>query len=175
MLKLIGALAIIAASAGFLSEWRKSCILRIRQMEQICALLRKAYHEMETERIHMPVFFERYAKIDHEKENAVAGMAGKLGEFLCNHTYASGEEAWRQAFLYTEETWYLQKEEKELLLNAGGAFFGRKLAENLQKLRLYEEQMQSCCQSARAEYTEKNKVLTPVGLLMGVMLIVILI
>ena len=175
MLKMLGALAIVAASAGFLSEWRKGCLLRISQMEEICALYQKARHEMEAERIHMPVFFERYAKADCKKENALAKMTEKLEEFLNCRTYATGEEAWRQAFFCTEEKWYLQKEERELFINSGKAFFGRNLAENLQKLRLYEEQMQRCCQSAKAEYTEKNKVWTPVGLLMGVMLVVILI
>jgi hypothetical protein len=61
------------------------------------------------------------------------------------------------------------------LEQSGTAFFGRNLSDNLKKLSGYEKQMENCVKQAKAEFSEKNRVWTPVGLLMGAMLVVILI
>lgn len=174
MLKLTGAVVVLLACAGFLHSWQSSWKSRIWELEQLCRLYRSARHAMEEERIHIPDFVRRYRCQECPKESATNAMLEYLESFLKEHSYSTGEEAFRQACLQTREAWYLSGEEWEALLHSGGSFFGRNLAENAQGLLLCEEKMKAFCQRAGQEYREKNKVWTPVGMLLGVMIVVVL-
>ena len=174
MLKLLGAAVVMLSCAGMLSEWRKNYKSRICELNQLCRLYRSAKNAMEEERIHMPDFVRRYRERECQKETAEGEMLKCLEVFLNERCYSTGEEAWKQAYLRTERWWHLTWEERELLKQSGDAFFGRNLAENMQRLLLYEQRMQDFLKNVEQEYREKNRVWTPVGMLLGVMLVVIL-
>lgn len=174
MLKLFGAFLIMGASAGLLWEWRTCYRKRICQMERICAFYRMAIQEMEVNRTHMPVFFLRYARMHEKKGDVLVEMVKQMATFLKERTFPTGEKAWEEAFHLTEGKWCLSGEEKEWFLESASAFFGNHLSENVEKLECYEKRLQNHCRNIREEYLQKNKVWTPVGMLLGVMVIVIL-
>lgn len=174
MLKCTGALIILSACAGILFSWRCSCNLRIREMEMLCDLYRSAYHMMQAEHIRMPLFFARFgnaAECGKAPASAVGTFSCLLGRLLEERVYPTGEMAWQEAVRGTD--WHLKKEEMSLLLMSGSAFFGRDLSDNLDKLERFEMQMKACCQHAKSDFAEKNRVWTPVGLLLGVLLVIV--
>jgi hypothetical protein len=182
MLKLIGSAVIVVACAGILLSWRRDCILRIHEMEQLCDLYRSARERMQTEHITMPSFFRQYASTMAEKksqasfaniagESAVTEFAGTFAGFLEDRTYPTGELAWQEAVKRTQ--WHLKTEALSLLTQSGGAFFGRDLSDNLQKLSRYEALMEELGRLEKQDFAEKNRVWTPVGLLLGILLVVI--
>jgi hypothetical protein len=183
MLKLIGSAVIVAACAGILQSWRRDCILRIQEMEQLCDLYRSARWRMQTEHITMPSFFRQYASALAEKksgtsfaniagDSAVTEFADTFAGFLEERTYPTGELAWQEAVKCLD--WHLKREEMALLVQSGSAFFGRDLSDNLKKLDGFEAQMKECHRRANAEFAEKNRVFTPVGLMLGVLLVIVL-
>jgi stage III sporulation protein AB len=169
MLKAVGAIVIFAAFAGLLQSWRENCKRRIRELEQLRDLYGNACQTMQAEHIHMPVFLERFSGAG----TTVDAFACTLKIFLEERTFPTGEMAWQEAVRRTG--WHLKKEELIFLEQSGTAFFGRNLSDNLKKLSGCEKQMEDCVKQAKAEFSEKNRVWTPVGLLMGAMLVVILI
>jgi hypothetical protein len=183
MLKLIGSAVVVAACAGILQSWRRDCILRIHEMEQLCDLYRSARQRMQTEHITMPSFFRQYASALAEKKSgtsvantagnsAVTEFAGTFAGFLEERAYPTGELAWQEAVRRTG--WHLRREDRQILEWSGGAFFGRNLSDNLKKLDGYEAQMKECCQRAKSDFAEKNRVFTPVSLLLGALLVIVL-
>jgi stage III sporulation protein AB len=173
MLKAAGAIVILTAFAGFLQSWRENCKRRIRELEQLRDLYGNACQTMQAEHIHMPVFLERFSGAGTKKDSPVDAFAKALKVFLEERAYPTGVMAWQEAVRRTG--WHLKKEELAFLEQSGTAFFGRNLSDNLKKLSIYEKQMEDCVKQAKAEFSEKNRVWTPVGLLMGAMLVVILI
>jgi hypothetical protein len=173
MLKAVGAIVIVSASAGLVLSWRESCIRKIGEMEQLCELYRSASHRMQNEHISMPLFFAGYTSAHAGRNTAVETFAHRLGALLAARAYPTGEEAWTEAV--QSVGWHLGREEMALLMQSKRAFFGRDMSDNLQKLSACEAQMQDCLRRARADFSEKKRVFPPVGLLMGVLLVVILI
>jgi hypothetical protein len=105
------------------------------------------------------------------REEALCTFADTLAGFLEERTYPTGELAWQEAVKRTP--WHLKTEALSLLTQSGGAFFGRNLSDNLQKLSRYEALMEELSRLEKQDFAEKNRVWTPVGLLLGILLVVI--
>lgn len=171
MLKILGAAAILLASAGFLTEWRKAYTYRIKELKFMRELYEKTAYMMETERTQIADFLARYAS----DNIAPSKMMWYLTDSLKKHEFKTGEDAWKNALVQTRGWWHIKAEEEEFIRESSEGFFGRCIEENIGKLRMYEARAKQFMDSAQEDYREKNKVITPVGMLMGIMLIIILV
>lgn len=164
---------VIGAMAGLLETWRGCYKIRICQLEQICYFYQRVRHEMETNRLPIPVLLVRL--INETEEGALKKMEEQVLSFLNEKTYPSGVLAWREAYQKTEDWWYLNKEQKEFFLQGGQAFFGWNVEENVEHMMQCEQQMRKLLKLEKEEYTKKNRIWTPVGMLCGVLLVIIFI
>lgn len=171
MLKGIGAVAILLAACGFLFSWQESVKLRITHLRALCSFYHRAHYAFEAEKMHCIDFFATCSV----KDMVFRETLEILCELLDTYAYPTGEEAWEAAFLSRRMEWGLASEEWELVINSGKAFFGKNLIENLEQMDGYREQLLEYLALEEKNFREKKKVFTPVGLLGGIMLIIILI
>ncbi len=170
MLKLFGAIVVMSATFGMLFAWQKKERERITRLKELSAFLERTYYAMQTEQVQMIVQVKRYRSKDETLQNTLFGLA----EMLTEHTYATGEQAWNAACEMEKKNWGFGQDAWELLLSCGTALFGMNLTENLNALSGRNRLLEKLIEEESCEFAEKRKVFTPIGLLGGVMLIVIL-
>jgi stage III sporulation protein AB len=170
MLKLLGALAVMTGAAGMVGFWILQQQNRIRRMKEFSSFLSRTYYAMGTEHVQMIAYLREY-----DARDALLGdMFGELAGLLADHTCPFGEQAWKKVCETRKKDWDADEQTWEIIIACGKALFGKNLAENLKQLQAQEQRMDERIAKEERIFAEKRKILTPVGLLGGVMLIVIL-
>jgi stage III sporulation protein AB len=170
MLKLLGACAVMTGAAGMLGFWIRQQKSRLHRMKAFLSFLSKTYYAMGTEHAQMIAYLREYNGTD-----ALLGdMLKELVGILADHASPSGEQAWENVCAGRKKDWDVNEAAWEILTACGKALFGKNLAENLKRLQTLERKMEEQIAQEERIFAEKRKILTPVGLLGGVMLIVIL-
>lgn len=170
MLKLIGVALVMASACGMLFSWEAGERARIGRMKELQRFLGRTYYAMQTEHVRIIAYAQQYRSRDEALENTLR----RLAKLLMENTYATGELAWNAACGAERKNWGFGEEAWELLLSCGTALFGRNLEENLYALSGMNKRIEKWIEEESCAFAEKRKVLAPVGLLGGVMLIVIL-
>jgi stage III sporulation protein AB len=170
MLKLLGACAVMSGAAGMLGFWNGKQKNRIRRMKAFLSFLSRTYYAMGTEHAQMIAYLREY----DGKDALLGDMLQELAGILADHASPSGEQAWEKVCTGRKKEWDVSEAAWEVLTACGKALFGKNLAENLKHLQALERKMEEQIAQEERIFAEKRKILTPVGLLGGVMLIVIL-
>jgi hypothetical protein len=123
-----------------------------------------------TEHAQMIAYLREYGG----KDALLGDMLQELAGILNDHASPSGEHAWKKVCASRKKEWDVGEAAWEILTACGKALFGNNLAENLKHLQALERKMEEQITQEERIFAEKRKILTPVGLLGGVMLIVIL-
>jgi stage III sporulation protein AB len=160
----------MTGAAGMLGFWIRQQKLRIRRMKAFLSFLSRTYYAMGTEHAQMIAYLREYGG----KEAFLGDMLKELAGILNDHKSPSGEQAWGMVCESRKKEWDVNETAWEILTDCGKALFGNNLAENLKRLQALERKMEEQIAQEERIFAEKRKVLTPVGLLGGVMLIVIL-
>ncbi len=170
MLKLLGVTAVMTAILGMLFSWQARERGRIARLKELEGFLRRTYYAMQAEHVRIIDYAQQYRSREAVLEDTLRHLAGLLLENI----YATGEQAWNAACDLEKKNWGLGQDAWELLLSCGTALFGRNLEENLNALSEMNKRIEKLIEEERCEFAEKRKVFTPIGLLGGVMLIVVL-
>lgn len=183
MLKLLGILILLSGVLGELYSWNERKKRRIKQLECYEAFLKHAIYALETEKIHMQELLyqaiaSRKALVGSENtveyERILALVLEDVLQHMRGHTYPSGVILWKEVWNSHREEWNVDASNWTLILDTGNAFYGNHLKENLEYLRTLQELLKEGIQEEKNKWKEKQKVFTPVGILGGIMIVIIL-
>lgn len=195
MLKLIGILILLSGVLGELYSWNERKRTRIVQLECYEAFLKHAVYALETEKIHMEELLyqaitsrkgcagddtkkfdrdEAACGTKRESERILTMVLEDVLDEMREHTYPSGAILWKEVWNAHRAEWIVDEENWALVLDTGNAFYGNNLRENLEYLRTLQSLLKEGIQEEKNKWKEKQKVLTPVGILGGIMIVIIL-
>lgn len=171
MLKTVGACLVLASSAGMIWYWRRERMERIRQLMELSRFCSVFAHAMELGCVDVMEVFRRGAANDR---TAVKELLLGMEQALFTHRYTKGELAWEQVCSQKKHLLKLTEEQWLLLLELKSAFFGMERRENVRKLRNYASCLEEWAKQEQCAFREKDRVYTPVGLLGGCAVIIML-
>lgn len=178
MLKVIGICCILCGVFAGIMTWDAGRKEKIRLLEEITDFLRRAESAVEHQ---TPVidFLQSYTgmgqveEVRGKKDNPLENALRELACELEKNQWSSGEEAWKYVLNRNREKWNFTEEQWELLCQIGQIADGRSrkaLMEILALLKTGFLEMQRAEQSRRIE---QRRVVLPVGMLAGVMLVLL--
>lgn len=171
MLSLIGCTGIVLGTIGMLWAWEEQQILKSRYLQEMYCMFRKGKYMLVGQQKRCTDFFREYQSAQGE----ITEACNRIGEKLLYHEVAFGEQAWREVWQTFIPRYHLTKEEREVLMMSGCAFFGKNLKETEELFGVYQGQYDQLTKQCRQTHKERRKVVLPVGALSGVMLIILLI
>lgn len=171
MWKIIGILFFGVGVMGEIYEWIARNKSRQKRLDEMLVFLKKAKYAMEEEKVRWIPFFSRYESEDEIVTETLHEIAIRLEE----HRYPYGEEAWKAVFLEKKREWNCKEASFQVLMQMGGAFFGRSRQENEEFMDSYIRQLETCKCEEKKKFAEEKKIWIPVSVLGGVMLVIMLI
>ncbi len=171
MWKIIGILLFGAGIMGEVYEWMARNKSRQKRLEEMLIFLKKARYAMDEEKVRWIPFFEHY----ESEDVIVTETLHEIGKRLEEHRYPYGEDAWKSVFLEKKREWNCKEACFQVLIQMGGAFFGRSRQENGAFMESYIRQLEECKGKEKEKFAEEKKVWIPVSVLGGVMLVIMLI
>lgn len=171
MLKMIGSILILAASAGGCFSWMNRLKEQERQLLAVKELL--VILEKQLEFVRLPI------------AEVVQDMAGKAGEpfeepllefteMLMQNQTEDVDQLWREILGEHRKEFFLSREEFEILLDIGRLLEPVDSKSQIASIELYKSRMDDKIQKMWAERGNKQKVYQSVCLLGGLVLIIIL-
>lgn len=171
MLKLSGAIMIMLGIIGILNVWEEHQKIRRRHLWGIYHLLVKGENALVKERIKCSDFLGHVTG----NEPLICEACRIIEHELKLHNVRTGEIAWNNVWQGYQRKLMLSQEEENFLYSSGRAFFGKNVEEIEQLFELYKQQCLRLIEGQKREYLEKRKVMIPVGILGGIVLIILLI
>lgn len=171
MWKLVGIVLFGIGVIGELHEWITRNKNRQKRLDEMIVFLTKARYAMEEEKVRWIPFFLNYKSQDEIIMQTLCEIVKRLQE----HRYPYGEDAWKAVFLEKKTSWDCKEESFQVLLQLGGAFFGRSKQENGEFMDSYIRQLKECKKREKEIFAEEKKVWIPVSVLGGVMLVIMLV
>lgn len=172
MLKLLGSLIVITASAGFAHCIKKDMTEHLKLLYEIRRLLVALSCEAACSMQPMEILLGCFIRpTDARLAKACREIADRLME-KCDST---GENVWREVFASHEKELGIKGEEAEIIKNAGCGFFGKSVEENKRQLSLTLERLDFVIGRTREEQGKKQRVYQTVSVMCGLMLIILLI
>lgn len=168
--KLTGMLCILLGCAGLLVSWYDRQRRRQRLQGAFVQLLTSWEYCLSRERLRLSDFLAQYAAQEPQMEAFLSALSDAVAGRLC----PTGQELWRQVLLGQQRSMELDGVMLELLIPAGGAFFGRNSRECIQCARACRSRLEEELSRERTEFARKQKVYLPVGMLGGVLLVLFL-
>lgn len=172
MLKLIGSILVVTASAGMAYSIRRDLAEHLKLLYEIRKLLvdisYAAYESMQPVEILLGCFIRT-------RDERLNRACKEIAERLLEKKEGKGEMVWRSVFAAYRKELGLVAEEAEILEGAGSAFFGKSVEENKKHLALILERLDFLIETARGEQKEKQKVYGTVTVLCGLMLVILLV
>lgn len=168
--KLIGMLLILFGCAGMLYHWYERQRRRQRTIAAFFHLFTSWEYCLMCQKVRLKDFLAQYTGREPQIQVFLAGLL----EAVETCRYPSGDELWRQALGSGQVMLDLDAELLELLLPAGEAFFGTNQRENIQCAHASGERLRERLAQERAQFSQKQKVYLPVGMLGGVLLVIFL-
>ncbi|MDD6503968.1 MAG: stage III sporulation protein AB [Lachnospiraceae bacterium] len=173
MCKVIGMAVILAGTGGFLFSYLSMRIRRIDNMKKLYGFLVHTGFELQNNCVDMGNYLRDCA--GREEESPLGRTCRDAAEFLENFSFGNGADAWRHACVCNRKQWELEPEGERILNRFGEAVFGRYCEENLKKLDNLAGELLRCIEEETKQFRQKQKVLTPVTLLGGVLLCILLV
>lgn len=169
--KLSGTALVLLGCAGLVASWAAAQKRRQAAAEELIRLLAAWAYSLERERVRLPEFLAGFVS----RQEAVALFLGDLAEALAVRRERSGALLWRRVLEENRPRLDLGAEMWELFLSADGAFFGTSSRESLRCAEVCRRRMEECLERERAEHARRRKLYTPLGMLGGVLIILLLI
>lgn len=178
MLKLFGAVCIVMASYGFVYEWKRKSIKTLGLLKQICDFYGKTVWFMQEEQGNSITFFKNYAKELAAKDRGTScwlqTFLQELAACLQSHVYPTGEKAFCSVYADMVQEFGGKGQAEKIFLSSAEYFFGFHVRDNIEGLLLAKNRMEQYIDEQEKAQKEKEKVLTPLGVLGGMMLVIIL-
>ena len=171
MLSAIGCLGIMLGTFGGLWAWEEQQCAKRNYLQEMYQMFRKGKYALVGQQMRCIEFFQEYPSEREEIEASCKQIARKL----INHEVASGELAWKKVWEEGMQPYHFSREEREVVLLSGAAFFGKNLKETEELFDIYQMQYERLVMQSRQLHKEQRKVVLPVGMLSGIMLIILLI
>ena len=149
MIKITGVLAVMIGVVGLLDSWKKTM----------------AQQKMKT-----PVFFDG---VKGENEYFTK-ICRKISQDLIEHKYPQGAECWDMAWKKELNKYGFDSDTKRIINESGKYFFEISPDEMEERLLEYNRALEKKIENETLKYQEKRKVVYPVGMLGGIMLVIIL-
>ena len=172
MWKVLGVFLVLAGVAGLLYSWVSLQKERQARLEEMIQFIYKSTYAMETEKVRVIEFFEKYYK---ENDTLLGNTLHEIAERLRLHVYPSGQEVWEEVFQEKRKVWILEEEMFESILRVGSGFFGRSREENIGILRKWLKEIERIQKKGKEKEEQERKVWIPVGMLGGLMIIILFI
>lgn len=171
MLNTFGCLGIIFGTVGVLLAWEEQQCMKRRYLQEMYQMFRKGKYALVGQQMRCTEFFKEYHSSVKEIEQACKSICKKLLE----HEVSSGEQAWKAVWEEMMLPYHFSKEEREVVRMSGAAFFGKNLKETEELFTIYQKQYEYLVNQRKEVYREKRRVVLPVGMLSGIMLIILFI
>lgn len=171
MLSAVGCIGILLGTFGGLWAWEEQQCAKRNYLQEMYQMFRKGKYALVGQQMRCIEFFQEYHSGKKEVEEACKQIAQKLME----HEVSSGEMAWKVIWEEKIQQYHFSREEREVVLLSGAAFFGKNLKETEELFGIYQTQYERLITQSRNLHNEQRKVVLPVGMLSGIMLIILLI
>lgn len=154
-----------------LISWGERTIRKQLCMREIVRMFVSWEYALETQRMRVMDFLEQF----QFETTALQETMEEVRQRLLAYEYPTGELVWQETLVKHRNAVELPEEAYHVLVQSKDGFFGTNRMEALRCIRQCTAQMQRCIEEERENYRGKRKVYMPVGMLMGVMLVILLI
>ena len=140
---------------------------RERKLEEFILFFQKSIGVMESEKIRVIDYFEKYAS--QELQTSLVEIARRLA----SNTYPNGQIVWEEVFMEEKQNLSFDQETFSIILQAGNCFFGRSREENIRFLQKTVKELETQKKKLMEKDAKERKVWVPVGMLGAVMLTIL--
>lgn len=154
-----------------LIQWKIKNEQRIKFYNELARLYEKAEFYLVNQNVKTVNFFEDY----RGTEEVINTQIARLSEMLKNHRVKTGIAGWNMVMENACKSLDIDDEIKAIIENSGESFFEKNKNQISQKLRDYKKIILKISNEQKEKYKANEKVLYPVGVLCGLMLVIILI
>lgn len=173
MWKIIGSVLILTGTAGVLQSWIMAQRYSHMQLETFRVFLQKSLYVMQSEKIKVADYFERYMEQLNQKDDALIHILEEIVNRLSLNTYPSGLMIWEEVFKENEKSWNFDSEIFQIIVQAGNGFFGRSKEENIKFLEKNLKELEKQQERIKQKNAQERKVWIPVGMLGSLMLVIL--
>ena len=166
-MKIVGILLLLGGTLGVLYSWICGLKERERKLEEFILFFQKSIGVMETEKIRVIDYFEKYAS--QELQTSLVEIARRLA----SNTYPNGQIVWEEVFMEEKQNLSFDQETFSIILQAGNGFFGRSREENIRFLQKTVKELETQKKKLMEKDAKERKVWVPVGMLGAVMLTIL--
>lgn len=158
---------LLGGTMGVLYSWICGLKERERKLEEFILFFQKSIGVMETEKIRVIDYFEKYAS--QELQTSLVEIARRLA----SNTYPHGQIVWEEVFMEEKQNLSFDQETFSIILQAGNGFFGRSREENIRFLQKTVKELETQKKKLMEKDAKERKVWVPVGMLGAVMLTIL--
>lgn len=158
---------LLGGTMGVLYSWICGLKERERKLEEFILFFQKSIGVMETEKIRVIDYFEKYAS--QELQTSLVEIARRLD----SNTYPNGQIVWEEVFMEEKQNLSFDQETFSIILQAGNGFFGRSREENIRFLQKTVKELETQKKKLMEKDAKERKVWVPVGMLGAVMLTIL--
>lgn len=158
---------LLGGTMGVLYSWICGLKERERKLEEFILFFQKSIGVMETEKIRVIDYFEKYAS--QELQTSLVEIARRLA----SNTYPNGQIVWEEVFMEEKQNLSFDQETFSIILQAGNGFFGRSREENIRFLQKTVKELETQKKKLMEKDAKERKVWVPVGMLGAVMLTIL--
>lgn len=158
---------LLGGTMGGLYSWICGLKERERKLEEFILFFQKSIGVMETEKIRVIDYFEKYAS--QELQTSLVEIARRLA----SNTYPNGQIVWEEVFMEEKQNLSFDQETFSIILQAGNGFFGRSREENIRFLQKTVKELETQKKKLMEKDAKERKVWVPVGMLGAVMLTIL--
>lgn len=169
MLKILGVVIILVTIGAGIINWKEKRHKKREFLLGIYQLLCKGKYLLLEEQQKTTDFFTSIEDVPESVKRCCRAVGGALRE----HKFSRGEIAWIEAIKLNMGDMGLNREEKEVIFRSGCCFFGKNVYEMEKMFEYYQNQLLLCIKQERENFTEKNKMVIPLGVLGGLMVIIV--
>lgn len=166
-MKIVGILLLLGGTLGVLYSWICGLKERERKLEEFILFFQKSIGFMETEKIRVIDYFEKY--VSQELQTSLVEIARRLA----SNTYPNGQIVWEEVFMEEKQNLSFDQETFSIILQAGNGFFGRSREENIRFLQKTVKELETQKKKLMEKDAKERKVWVPVGMLGAVMLTIL--
>ncbi len=168
---------VLGGTAGVLYSWICSLKERERKIEEFIIFFQKSIGVMETEKIRVIDYFEKYAsqniKATNMETQELKSMLLEIARRLALNTYPNGQMVWEEVFTEEKQNLSFDNETFSIVLQAGNGFFGRSREENIRFLNKTIRELEIQQKKLSEKDAKERRVWIPVGMLGAVMLAIL--
>lgn len=169
MVKLVGSAVFLAGVAGTLLSWNFKEQALIRRIQTWIDFMNATEYAMEIDHVNMTIYME-HAKIN---EPVLMQTIRETGSLLREQMVPFGEEAWDIVCEKYRKEWDTSEEVWLLILSCKHVFFGKNLAENMEKSKEIRKRLTGLLEEEKRRFAEQKKIYIPVGMLGSCMFLLI--